>query len=142
MCVFEDQRVASRAGRIVTTRGPRPDGGAEPEEMAVAAAQAAEDKLGRDTLVLSVGELLAITDAFVITHGGTDRQVKAIVEEIEAQMAEGFGVRPVRVEGLDAMTWVLMDYGSFVVHVFDEDTRRFYELERLWKDAPRVAREA
>lgn len=111
---------------------------ASPEELAIAAARAADDKLGRDTVVLSVGDVLAITDCFVITHGGTDRQVRAIVDEIEVQLTDRYGLKPVRVEGLDTSVWVLMDYGSFVVHVFDEDTRKFYELERLWKDAPRV----
>ena len=111
---------------------------ASPEELAIAAARAADDKLGRDTVVLSVGDVLAITDCFVITHGGTDRQVRAIVESIEDQLTERYGVKPVRIEGLDTSLWVLMDYGSFVVHVFDEETRAFYELERLWKDAPRV----
>lgn len=95
-----------------------------------------------DTLVLAVGEVLAITEAFVITHGRNDRQVKAIVDEIESQLAERFEVRPVCVEGIDTHRWVLMDYGSFVVHVFDEETRRFYDLERLWKDAPRLTRPA
>ena len=90
------------------------------------------------TLVLSVGDVLAITDCFVITHGGTDRQVRAIVEAVEEELRERYGVKPVRIEGQDTLVWVLMDYGSFVVHVFDEETRRFYELERLWKDAPRV----
>ncbi len=98
--------------------------------------------MGLDTVVLAVGEVLAITEAFVITHGRNDRQVKAIVDEIEMQLAERFRVRPVRVEGIDTHHWVLMDYGSFVVHVFDEETRRFYDLERLWKDAPRLTRPA
>jgi ribosome-associated protein len=113
-----------------------------PDELAVAAARAADDKLGRDTVVLSVGDVLAITDCFVITHGTNDRQVKAIAEEVEARLAEDYAVRPVRTEGLDTLAWVLMDYGSFVVHVFDEQTRQFYELERLWKDAPRLAWQA
>ena len=112
------------------------------EELAVAAATAAEEKVGLETVVLAVGEVIAITEAFVITHGRNDRQVKAIVDEVEVQLAELFGVRPIRVEGIDTHRWVLMDYGSFVVHVFDEETRRFYDLERLWKDAPRLTRPA
>jgi ribosome-associated protein len=108
------------------------------DELAVAAARAADAKSGRDIVVLAVGDVLAITDYFVIAHGGSDRQVKAIADEVEARLGESFGVKPRRVEGLDTLTWVLMDYGPIVVHVFDEETRRFYDLERLWKDAGRV----
>jgi ribosome-associated protein len=82
--------------------------------------------------------VLAITDLFVITAGTNDRQVRAIVEDVERQVGEAFGVKPRSIEGLDALRWVLMDYGSFVVHVFDEETRQFYELERLWRDMPQV----
>jgi ribosome-associated protein len=111
---------------------------AQPQDLAIAAARAADDKLGRDTVILEVGEVLAITDYFVITAGTNDRQVKAIVDEVEAQLTASFGLKPLRVEGLDNLTWVLMDYGAFVVHVFAEETRAYYELERLWKDVPRV----
>ncbi len=108
------------------------------EELAVTAAKAADDKLGRDTVILAVGDVLAITDYFVVTHGVSDRQVRTIVEDVERAMAETHGVKAVRVEGLDTLKWVLIDYGSFVVHVFDEETRRFYDLERLWRDVPRL----
>lgn len=136
-------RLAGReASRAVAGQPRVAEGGASPQELAVAAARAADNKLGRETVILEVGDVLAITDYFVITAGGTDRQVKAIVEEIEARLAEDFATKPVRVEGLDTMNWVLMDYGSFVVHIFDEETRRYYELERLWKDVPRVAWQA
>lgn len=106
--------------------------------VAVAAAQAADDKLARDIVVLDVSAVLAIVDLFVIAHGGTDRQVRAIVEQIEEVVAERCGTKPLRVEGLDNYTWVLMDYGAVVVHVFAEETRRYYELERLWGDMARI----
>ena len=111
-----------------------------PAALAAVAARAADDKLGRDTVVIDVGDVLAITDFFVITAGANDRQVRAIVEDVERVVAEHFGpgVKPRRIEGLDALRWVLMDYGSFVVHVFDEETRRYYDLERLWGDMPRL----
>ena len=115
---------------------------ATPAELAAAAARAADGKVGRDIVVLDVGDVLAITDYFVICHGGSDRQVKAIVDEVEAQLGVAYGVKPVRVEGLDDLAWVLMDYGSFVVHVFDEESRAFYDLERLWKDSARLAWQA
>jgi ribosome-associated protein len=94
--------------------------------------------LGVDTIVLDVGDVLAVTDLFVITNGTNARQVKAIVEEIERKVAEAGGPRPIRVEGLDTLEWVLLDYGAFVVHVFDAEQRAFYRLERLWGDRPRV----
>lgn len=106
---------------------------------AVVAARAADLKGGSDTVVLDVGDILAITDAFVITSAGNSRLVKAVVDDIEFQVADAGGPKPRRVEGLDQLEWVLMDYGEFVVHVFLDETRRFYELERLWSDVPRLA---
>ncbi|MHB8670531.1 MAG: ribosome silencing factor [Acidimicrobiales bacterium] len=102
-----------------------------------AAARAAADKLGTDTVVLEVGHVLSITDAFVITSGSNHRQVRAIAEEVEARVRAAGGPSPFRVEGRDDAQWVLLDFGDFVVHVFSEETRRYYELERLWADAPR-----
>ena len=111
-------------------------------DMAALAARAAADKHGQDTVVLEVGQVLAITDHFVITSGANVRQVRAVVEEIEEQVKAGGGPGPIRVEGLDDARWVLMDYGDFVVHVFLDEIRRYYDLERLWADAPRLAWEA
>lgn len=108
------------------------------EELAITAARAAEDKLGHDTMILAVGDVLAITDYFVITHGMNDRQVRAIVDDIQRRELDEHNAKPVRVEGMDHLKWVLLDFGSFVVHVFDEETRRYYELERLWRDVPRL----
>lgn len=111
-------------------------------DMAALAARAAADKHGQDTVVLEVGQVLAITDHFVITSGANARQVRAVVEEIEEQIKVSGGPAPIRVEGLDDARWVLMDYGDFVVHVFLDEVRRYYDLERLWADAPRLAWEA
>src|SRR5207302_5771641 len=107
-----------------------------------AAARAASAKKGEDILILAVGPLLAITDAFVITSGTNDRQVRTIAEEVEARIKAAGGPVPLRVEGLDDARWVLMDYGDFVIHVFLDDVRRFYDLERLWADAERWTWEA
>ncbi len=104
-----------------------------------AAARAAASKKGADTVILDVREVLAITDAFVITSAPNDRLVRAIAEEIEKQIKEAGGPAPARVEGMREGEWVLLDYGDFVVHVFHEETRRFYDLERLWSDSPRWA---
>lgn len=89
-------------------------------------------------MILEVAEVLAITDAFVITDGRNRRQVLTIAEEVEARLKEDAGLSPLRVEGLAEGQWVLLDYGDMVVHVFLDETRRFYELERLWSDAPRL----
>jgi ribosome-associated protein len=107
--------------------------------MAVAAARAAADKQAQDTVVLEVGHVLAITDHFVITSGTNVRQVRTIAEEVERQIKEAGGAGPLRIEGLDDARWVLMDYGDFVVHVFLDEVRRYYDLERLWADAPRLS---
>ncbi len=119
----------------------RQDGGLDLEgvlRLAAVAARAASAKVGRDTVVLEVGATLAITDAFVITSGANARQVRTIAEEVEAKVCEAGGPKPLRVEGLDDARWVLLDYGDFVVHVFLEEVRRYYDIERLWSDAPRL----
>ena len=108
------------------------------EQWAVEAARAADDKKGVDTVVLAVGSVLAITEHFVITHGTNSRQVRTIADEVEQRVSGAGGPKPIRIEGLDDLSWVLMDYGDFVVHVFSEDARHFYELERLWADVPKV----
>jgi ribosome-associated protein len=106
--------------------------------LACTAAQAAASKTDEPTLVLDVGDVLAITNYFVITGGRNARQVRTVAEEVEARVAADGGPRPLRVEGLDSLRWVLLDYGDFVVHVLLDEARSYYELERLWSDVPRV----
>jgi len=106
--------------------------------FSLVAARAADDKLGQDTVVLAMGELIGVVDAFVVTSGRNVRQVRTIVEEVELQIKALDGPAPRAVEGLSDGTWVLMDYGDFVVHVFAEQTRTYYDLEHLWSAAPRV----
>jgi ribosome-associated protein len=120
---------------------PTPERETLPEDIrrrVVIAAQAADSKKGLDTVILEVGPVLVITDAFVVTSGTNPRQVRTIAEEVERWLAEQEGVKPRRTEGLNEATWVLLDYGEFVVHVFHEDSRRFYDLERLWSDVARA----
>jgi ribosome-associated protein len=105
----------------------------------VIAARAAADKKGDDILVLEVGDIIAITDVFVITSGTNSRQVRTICDEVEAVLKRDAGVSPRSVEGLDDASWVLLDYGDLVVHVFQRETREYYALERLWTDAPQIA---
>ena len=87
-------------------------------------------------VALEVGEIIAVCEWFVITSGGNDRQVRAITEEVERRVHEAGGPKPLRIEGLGDLQWVLMDYGDIVVHVFQHETREYYDLERLWSDVP------
>ncbi len=107
-----------------------------PVRWALAAAAAAEERNGSDIVVIDVGDVLGVTDLFVITHGNNARQVRAIAEGIEELLKQAGGPSPLRIEGLDDRQWVLIDYGSFVVHVFDAEHRALYQLERLWGDCP------
>jgi ribosome-associated protein len=103
-----------------------------------AAAVAADDKKATDVVVLDVGDVLSITGWFVIGSGSNPRLVRTIAEEVEAQLKASHDLAPLRVEGLDGLRWVLLDYGDFVVHVFHEEERDYYQLERLWADVPQV----
>jgi ribosome-associated protein len=118
-------------------RASADNGPPEVPEAALVAARAADAKLGRNTVVLSMGDFLGVTDAFVITSGANARQVRAIVDEVELQVKESAGRAPRATEGLRDLTWVLMDYGDFLVHVFQDEARAYYDLERLWGHAPR-----
>jgi ribosome-associated protein len=104
-------------------------------ELALVAAQAAADKLATDIVLIDVSERLVITDVFVLATGNNERQVEAIVEEIEEHLRRA-GAKPIRREGQRDGRWVLLDYGDIVVHVQHAEQRLFYGLERLWKDCP------
>jgi ribosome-associated protein len=85
-----------------------------------------------------MGELFGVVDAFVVTSGRNVRHLRTVVDEVERRVREGTGRSPIAVEGLRDPSWVLMDYGDFIVHVFLPETRDFYDLEHLWSGAPRV----
>lgn len=106
-------------------------------ELAVAAAQAASDKLATEIIALDVSEQLVITDVFVLAAAETDRQVRAVVDAIEDALRE-LDAKPVRREGLSEARWVLLDYDEIVVHVQHAEDREYYALERLWKDCPLI----
>jgi ribosome-associated protein len=110
---------------------------ADGREIAVTAARAAASKQAADVTILDVHGLIVITDYFVIASGQTDRQVKTIVEEVERAVRD-LGEKPVRREGDASSCWVLLDYIDVVVHVFAQEEREYYDLERLWRDAPRL----
>ena len=102
------------------------------------AARTAADKLGNDTVVLDVGDVLSIVEYFVVTSAPNTRQVRTIAADIEDGIKAAGGPGPLRVEGTDDATWILMDYGDVVVHIFLQETREFYDLERLWSDVGRL----
>jgi ribosome-associated protein len=104
-------------------------------ELGLAAAQAAADKLSTDILLLDVSEQLVITDVFLLASAPNERQVGAVVDEIEDRLRE-LGAKPVRREGTEEGRWVLLDFADVVVHVQHQEERIFYALERLWKDCP------
>ncbi len=107
-------------------------------DLAVLAARAASDMKASDVLVLDVGDVLSIAGYFVIASASNPRLVRAVVDDIEAKVKSELGRAPVRTEGIRENQWSLIDYGDVVVHVFLESVREFYEIERLYMDAPRL----
>ena len=100
-------------------------------------AMAADSKKAEDIVVLEVGPLSSVADHFLICSGSSDRQVRAIADAIEEELTQN-GEKPLAIEGYHKGTWVLIDSADLVIHVFDDETRRFYDLERLWHRAARV----
>ena len=109
----------------------------EARETALLAAQAAADKLATNVAIVDVSERLAITDAFVLASAPNERQVQAIVDEVEERLRR-HGIKPVRWEGVAEARWVLLDFIDVVVHVQHAEERAYYALERLWKDCPTI----
>jgi ribosome-associated protein len=101
-----------------------------------AAIDGADDKLSVDTVVLDLREFVDSFDALVICAGRNDRQVRAIAEEVERRVDLVMGLKPTRVEGWTSAQWIALDYGDVIVHVFDLETRDYYDLEHLWSAAP------
>ena len=106
-------------------------------QLATAAARAAADKLAESVQGIDVSDQLALTDVFVIVVAASERQIGAIVDEVEDALRD-LGAKPVRREGDRDARWVLIDFGDIVVHVQHEDEAAFYELERLWRDCPAI----
>jgi ribosome-associated protein len=102
---------------------------------------AALDKKAFDLNVLSVGELTSIADFFILASAGNERQAAAIADAVQETLREKMKVKPLLVEGTTPGRWILLDYGDFIFHIFTEETRRFYGLERLWGDAPNLTAE-
>lgn len=111
------------------------------KEQARIAAAAALDRKAEDLKILDLSEISGFTDIFLICSGNSERQVKAIAENVEKELRQN-KVKPLHAEGYPGSRWILLDYGGdMVIHVFHRDTRSFYELERLWSDAPDLTAE-
>jgi ribosome-associated protein len=106
-------------------------------QAAVTACAAADDKKASDVLVLEVADILNVVDLFVVASATTDRQLRAVADEVERKLREDLDRRPLRREGDPASGWMLLDYGDIVCHLFEEERRDYYALERLWSDVPR-----
>lgn len=109
-----------------------------PAEIAYVAANALENKKAGDVKILRTAEQTVIADYFVICHGSSSTHIKALVDEVDKALSEA-GEPPIRREGLRSDIWVLMDFGSVIVHVFTDEARKFYNLERLWSDSEEVS---
>jgi len=107
-------------------------------DLAVCAANAASDLKASDVIILDVGDVLSIAGYFVVAGASNPRQVRAVVDVVEAKVKAELGRSPVRTEGVREQQWTLIDYGDVVVHVFLESVREFYEIERLYMESPRV----
>lgn len=107
------------------------------EEAAQIAARAAGDKKATDIVILDLRQIASFTEYFVIASGASNRQVQAISNEVEERLRKS-GKRPLHIEGYSSAEWILLDYGDFIVHVFSNSSRQFYDLERLWRDAGRI----
>jgi ribosome-associated protein len=110
---------------------------ADNREKAFLCARAAQDHKAVDLVILEVKNLSSFTDYFVICSGNSDRQVQAIAAHLEEKLGQG-GIHPLSIEGKREGRWILLDYGDVVIHVFYQPVREFYNLERLWSDAPRI----
>lgn len=109
----------------------------EPEEAVRLAVQAAEEKKAENPVILDLREVASFTEFFLICNGSNPKQVQAISYSVEETLRKA-GKRPLHIEGYNSAEWILLDYGDFLVHVFNGTSRRFYDLERLWRDAKRL----
>ncbi len=112
--------------------------GVEAREVARVAAQAADDKSATDIAVIDLTTVSDVCDYFVLATGSNSRLVDAVIDEVEEKVAKACGEHPFSIEGREQRDWILMDYGSVVVHVFTPEAREFYNLDELWHDAPVV----
>lgn len=108
------------------------------DENVQLAVRCASEKQALGLVALDLREVASFAEFFIIASGANQRQVQAISDEINEQLKKKLRAKPVRIEGYNGAEWVLLDYGDFIVHIFDKDAREFYDLERLWRDAKKV----
>ncbi|MCC7307615.1 MAG: ribosome silencing factor [Acidobacteria bacterium] len=133
---LQEKTLHRESARIEIAKAATPFAEIDPEvQLAV---RCAADKKALDIKVLDLREVATFTEFFVIAGGTNQRQVQAIADEITEQLKKQLSTRAVRTEGYNAAEWVLLDFGDFIVHIFNKEAREFYDLERLWRDAQKV----
>lgn len=128
-------------GKVTTEKGKREDGvspAGKAKDLALLCVNAALERKAKDVVLLKVRELSSFADYFIICSGTSDRQVRSIADHIEERLKKE-GVLPLGIEGRQGGQWILMDYGEVIFHVFYEATREFYDIERLWAEAPSLS---
>ena len=110
------------------------------KEMTRLAITALEDKKAEDISIIDISEVSVLADYFLIASGSNRSQIQALTDNVEEKLGRA-GYSPKQIEGYDTANWILMDYGDIIVHVFDRENRLFYDLERIWRDGKRIARE-
>ncbi len=123
---FENQRDKEKENEMSQAR-----------DMASIAVKAIDDKLGKEIKVIDIANVSVVADYFIIASGANKNQVQAIVENVEDELAKA-GHHPKQVEGYQTANWILLDYGDIIIHIFDEESRLFYDIERIWRDGQDV----
>ena len=132
----QERSLQREAVKIELAATPTPFAELDPEvQLAI---QCAAEKKAVDMIALDLREIASFTEFFIIASGTNQRQVQAIADEINEQLKKQIQRRPVRIEGYNSAEWVLVDYGDFIVHIFNKEAREFYDLARLWRDARKV----
>lgn len=132
----QERSLSRETVKIEITEPPTPFAELDPEvQLAI---RCAADKKAFDMIALDLRSIASFTEFFIIASGSNQRQVQAIADEINEQLKKQLATRPVRIEGYNSADWVLLDYGDFVVHIFNGESREFYDLARLWRDARKV----
>ena len=133
---LQEKSLQREAVKLEISATPTPFADLDPElQLAITCIS---EKKGENIVGLDLRQIASFTEFFIIASGTNQRQVQAIADEINEQLKKQLGSRPVRVEGYSSADWVLLDYGDFVVHIFNQEAREFYDLARLWRDAGRV----
>ena len=132
----QERSLQREAVKIEIAARPTPFTDLDPEvQLAI---KSAAEKKAFDMVALDLRSIASFTEFFIIASGSNQRQVQAIADEINEQLKKQLSTRPVRIEGYNSADWVLLDYGDFVVHIFNGEAREFYDLARLWRDAGKV----